>query len=47
MIQCSYCPKGFVETANGLAEKTFHEMLHHDPNVINVNTEPKGNGGAE
>ena len=21
MIQCEYCPKGFIETANGLAEK--------------------------
>jgi len=28
MIQCEYCTKGFIETANGLAEKTFHELLH-------------------
>ena len=34
MIQCDYCPKNFVESANGLAEKTFHELLH-EPNVVN------------
>jgi len=25
---------GFIETHNGLAEKTFHELLH-EPNVVN------------
>jgi len=34
MIQCEYCPRGFIETSNGLAEKTFHELLH-EPNVVN------------
>ncbi len=34
MIQCEYCPRGFAETANGLVEKTFHELLH-EPKVVN------------
>jgi hypothetical protein len=34
MIQCEYCPRGFIETANRLAEKTFHELLH-EPEVVN------------
>jgi hypothetical protein len=34
MIQCEYCPKGFIETHNGLAEKTFHELLH-EPEMVN------------
>lgn len=34
MIRCEYCTKGFVETHTGLAEKTFHELLH-DPEVVN------------
>jgi aerobic-type carbon monoxide dehydrogenase small subunit (CoxS/CutS family) len=34
MIQCEYCPRGFVDTANGLVAKTFHELLH-EPDVVN------------
>jgi len=34
MIQCEYCTRGFIETHNGLAEKTFHELLH-EPTVVN------------
>ena len=34
MIQCEYCTRGFIETTNGLAEKTFHELLH-EPEVVN------------
>jgi hypothetical protein len=34
MIKCEYCPKSFVENMNGLAEKTFHEMLH-EPEMVN------------
>jgi|TARA_B110000305_G_C19048529_1_gene451571 aerobic-type carbon monoxide dehydrogenase small subunit (CoxS/CutS family) len=34
MIQCEYCPRGFIETTTGLAEKTFHELLH-EPEVVN------------
>jgi len=34
MIQCEYCTRGFIETMNGLAEKTFHELLH-EPRVVN------------
>jgi len=34
MIQCEYCNKGFIESQNGLAEKTFHQLLH-DPETIN------------
>ena len=28
MIQCRFCPKGFIPTSDGWVEKTFHEMLH-------------------
>jgi hypothetical protein len=34
MLTCEYCPKQFIETANGLVQKTFHETLH-DPEVVN------------
>jgi hypothetical protein len=34
MIQCEYCSRGFVDTMNGLAEKTFHEVLHA-PKIVN------------
>jgi len=34
MIECEYCTKNFVENMNGLAEKTFHEMLH-EPKIVN------------
>ena len=34
MIQCEYCDQNFVESSNGLAEKTFHELLH-EPEVVN------------
>ena len=34
MIQCEYCNRGFIESQNGLAEKTFHQLLH-DPEIIN------------
>lgn len=33
MIRCEYCTKGFIETVNGLAEKTFHELIHHEPEL--------------
>lgn len=29
-MRCEYCDKEFIDTANGLAEKTFHEILHED-----------------
>ena len=35
MIECEYCTKNFVESMNGLAEKTFHEMLH-EPEIVNL-----------
>lgn len=28
MIQCEYCARSFVDSSNGLVEKTFHELLH-------------------
>lgn len=28
MIICRYCTKGFPESLDGLAVKTFHEILH-------------------
>ncbi|HXV50703.1 MAG TPA: hypothetical protein VD689_01085 [Nitrosopumilaceae archaeon] len=34
MIRCEYCPRGFVESPNGLVEKTLHEILHA-PEVVN------------
>ncbi len=34
MLNCEFCPKQFFETANGLVEKTFHEVLH-DPELVN------------
>lgn len=34
MIQCQYCTRQFVDTVTGLAEKTFHELLH-EPQVVN------------
>ena len=34
MITCEYCKERFVENMNGLAEKTFHELLH-DPKMVN------------
>jgi len=34
MIQCEYCNKNFIASMNGLAEKTFHEMLHA-PEIVN------------
>lgn len=34
MIKCEYCEKGFLDTINGLIEKTFHETLH-EPELIN------------
>jgi hypothetical protein len=34
MIRCEYCPRGFVESPNGLVEKTLHEILH-EPEVVN------------
>jgi len=34
MIECTYCKRGFVESMNGLAEKTFHELLH-EPKTVN------------
>jgi len=29
-LTCEFCTKKFEENANGLAEKTFHELLHHE-----------------
>ena len=34
MIRCEYCTKNFIETWNGLAEKTLHEILH-EPELVN------------
>ena len=34
MIQCEYCTKNFVESMNGLIEKTFHLLLH-EPRIVN------------
>lgn len=34
MLQCEYCNREFYETANGLTEKTFHELLH-EPELVN------------
>ncbi len=34
MIQCEYCTRGFLESPNGLAEKTIHELLH-GPDTVN------------
>ncbi len=34
MIRCEYCAKNFAESMNGLAEKTFHEVLH-EPEIVN------------
>ena len=34
MLECEYCDQYFFENKNGLAEKTFHELLH-DPEIIN------------
>ena len=33
-MRCDYCTKRFTESMNGLAEKTFHEMLH-EPEIVN------------
>ena len=33
MVKCEYCKKKFVDTVVGLAEKTFHEILHGDENL--------------
>lgn len=33
-IKCEYCNREFVESSSGLAEKTFHELLH-EPEVVN------------
>lgn len=30
MNSCRYCSKGFAESLDGLAVKTFHEILHED-----------------
>jgi hypothetical protein len=34
MINCEYCPEKFIESMNGLVEKTFHELLH-EPEMVN------------
>ena len=34
MITCEYCTKQFVESMNGLTEKTLHEILH-GPELVN------------
>ena len=34
MIPCEYCTEQFIENMNGLAEKTFHELLH-EPEMVN------------
>ena len=33
MINCDFCGKKFIENMDGLVEKTFHEILHHDKQV--------------
>ncbi len=33
-LTCEFCPKKFEGNANGLAEKTFHELLH-EPELVN------------
>ena len=33
-MKCDYCNRRFVDTQIGLAEKTFHEMLH-EPEIVN------------
>lgn len=27
-MKCEFCDKHFIDTMNGLTEKTFHELLH-------------------
>ena len=34
MIRCKYCTKNFIESMNGLTERTFHEILH-EPEIVN------------
>lgn len=34
MMQCEYCDRQFIDTQRGLAEKTFHELLH-EPEIVN------------
>ena len=29
MIECEYCTKTFAESMDGLAVKTFHELIEH------------------
>lgn len=36
MIKCRFCEKGFVDSLEGLAEKTFHEVLHEEE-IVNEN----------
>lgn len=31
MISCRYCSRGFADSLDGLAVKTFHEILHEGP----------------
>jgi len=40
MLECRYCPKGFVESMEGLITKTFHELLH-EPETINTSLSKK------
>ena len=28
-MKCEYCPKEFIDNMDGLATKTFHEILRH------------------
>jgi len=28
-LKCEYCPRQFIESLDGLASKTFHEILWH------------------
>ena len=33
-MKCSFCDKIFLDTINGLIQKTFHESLH-DTEIVN------------
>ncbi len=34
MIKCDYCTTSFRVTADGMVQKTFHELLH-GPEIVN------------
>jgi len=35
MMKCDYCTERFVDSMNGLVEKTFHELIKHKKVEIN------------